>query len=278
MGAFFYSCTMNNNPIGIFDSGIGGLTVASAIHKLLPNESIIYVGDTAHLPYGDKSPELIAQYAKGITDYLLERGCKIIVIACNTASAHAFKPIQQYVNKKVPVANVIDPAAKAIAASFSNKKVGVIGTRGTINSGIYPRKIKKLNPDIEVTSLATPLLAPMIEEGFFNNKISKTVINSYLDKKSLKGIDAIILACTHYPLIRKEIDEFYKGSVVVFDSAEMVAQDVKEKLNSANLLNTQINSKLEFFVTDYTDTFEKSAHYFFPAKIHLERLALWENK
>ncbi len=278
MGAFFYSCIMNNNPIGIFDSGIGGLTVASAIHKLLPNESIIYVGDTAHLPYGDKSPELIEQYAKGITDYLLERHCKIIVIACNTASAHAFKPIQQYVNQQVLVANVIDPAAKAIAASFSNKKVGVIGTRGTINSGIYPRKIKKLNADIEVTSLATPLLAPMIEEGFFNNKISKTVINSYLDKKSFKGIDAIILACTHYPLIRKEIDEFYKGSVVVFDSAEMVAQDVKEKLITANLLSTQIDSKLEFFVTDYTDTFEKSAHYFFPTKIHLDRLALWENK
>jgi glutamate racemase len=268
----------NINPIGIFDSGIGGLTVASAINKLLPNESIVYVGDTAHLPYGDKSPELIEQYAKRITDYLIERNCKIIVIACNTASAHAYKPIKVYVDNKLLVSNVIDPAAKAISKTFNNKKVGVIGTRGTINSGIYPRKIKKLNADIEVTSLATPLLAPMIEEGFFNNKISKTIINSYLDKKSLKGIDAIILACTHYPLIRKEIDEFYKGSAVVFDSAEMVAQDVKEKLNNANLLNSDFDSKLEFYVTDYTETFEKSARYFFPTKIHLERLALWENK
>jgi len=269
---------MSNRPIGIFDSGIGGLTVAAAIHKLLPNESIIYVGDTAHLPYGDKSPELIEQYAKGITDYLLERGCKIIVIACNTASAHAYKPIKQYVEGKVPVANVIDPAAKAISKTFNNKKVGVIGTRGTINSGIYPRKIKKLNADIEVTSLATPLLAPMIEEGFFNNKISKTVINSYLDKKSFKGIDAIILACTHYPLIRKEIDEFYKGSVVVFDSAEMVARDVQEKLSTLNILNNEVLPNLEFYVTDFTDSFEKSARYFFPTKIHLDRLALWENK
>lgn len=278
MGAFFYPCTMSQNPIGIFDSGIGGLTVAAAIHKLLPNESIIYVGDTAHLPYGDKSPELIEQYAKGITDYLLERGCKIIVIACNTASAHAYKPIKQYVDGKVLVANVIDPAAKAISKAFNKKKVGVIGTRGTINSGIYPRKIKKLNADIEVTSLATPLLAPMIEEGFFNNKISKTVINSYLDKKSLKGIDAIILACTHYPLIRKEIDEFYKGSIVVFDSAEMVARDVQEKLSMLKILNNETVPNLEFYVTDYTDSFEKSAHYFFPTKIHLDRLALWENK
>jgi glutamate racemase len=269
---------MSNSPIGIFDSGIGGLTVAAAIHKLLPNESIIYVGDTAHLPYGDKSPELIEQYSKRITDYLLERGCKIIVIACNTASAHAFKPIKLYVNQKVPVANVIDPAAKAIAAAFSNKKVGVIGTRGTINSGIYPRKIKKLNPNIEVTSLATPLLAPMIEEGFFNNKISKTVINSYLDKKSLKGIDAIILACTHYPLIRKEIDEFYKGNVIVFDSAEMVARDVQDKLHALDLLNNVKAPILEFYVTDFTDSFENSARYFFPTKIHLDRLALWENK
>ena len=269
---------MSKSPIGIFDSGIGGLTVAAAIHKLLPNESIIYVGDTAHLPYGDKSPELIERYAKGITDYLLERACKIIVIACNTASAHAFKPIQLYVNHKVPVANVIDPAAKAIAAAFSNQKVGVIGTRGTINSGIYPRKIKKLNASIEVTSLATPLLAPMIEEGFFNNKISKTVINSYLDKKSFKGIDALILACTHYPLIRKEIDEFYKGNVIVFDSAEMVARDVKEKLDSAHLLNKEAEPNFEFYVTDFTDSFEKSARYFFPTKIHLDRLSLWENK
>jgi glutamate racemase len=269
---------MSKSPIGIFDSGIGGLTVAAAIHRLMPEESIIYVGDTAHLPYGDKSPELIEQYSKRITDYLMERGCKIIVIACNTASAHAFKPVQIHVNHKVPVANVIDPAAKAIASAFANKKVGVIGTRGTINSGIYPRKIKKLNPDIEVTSLATPLLAPMIEEGFFNNKISKTVINSYLDKKSFKGVDAIILACTHYPLIRKEIDEFYKGNVVVFDSAEMVAKDVKDKLQTAGLLNKEKDPSLEFYVTDFTDSFEKSAHYFFPTKIHLDRLALWENK
>lgn len=260
-------------PIGIFDSGIGGLTVAAAIHRLLPNESLIYFGDTAHLPYGDKSPELIQSYAVEITDYLLSRGCKMIVIACNTASAHAYKTVQKRAGKKVPVINVIDPAAVAISERFKKGRVGVIGTRGTINSGIYPRKIKKLNDRLEVSSLATPLLAPMIEEGFFNNNISRTIIHSYLKKKSFQDIQAIILACTHYPLIRKEIEQYYGKKVEVFDSAEIVAREVQQQLNERELLASDAPTpRLEFYVSDYTASFEKSVAWFFSEKIHLEKL------
>lgn len=265
-----------NSPIGIFDSGIGGLTVAAAINKLLPEESLIYFGDTAHFPYGDKSPELIMDYSQGIAEYLLSRNCKMIVIACNTASSHAFKSVSKFVGKRALVVNVIDPAADAISKQFPTGKVGIIGTRGTVNSGIYPRKIKKLSTNTEVTSLATPLLAPMIEEGFFNNKISRTVIHSYLDKKSFKDIQAIILACTHYPLIRREIEEYYKGSVTVFDSAEMVANAARKSLKDHKLLSTGNIPALEFYVSDYTESFEKSARYFFPSKIHMDKMDIWK--
>ena len=262
-------------PIGIFDSGIGGLTVAAAIHQLLPHENLIYVGDTAHFPYGDKSAGLIEQYGIGIAQYLLERKCKMIVIACNTASAYAFKAVQAVAGKDFPVVNVIDPAAEAIAKQFPQGKIGLIATRGTVSSGIYPRKIKKQAPKAEVTSLATPLLAPMIEEGFFNNKISRTIIHSYLEKKSLQGIEAIILGCTHYPLIRPEIESFYKGSITVFDSAELVAQKVQNELRHSNLLSEGDEAKMEFYVSDYTESFAASAGYFFPEKVELKKLDLW---
>jgi glutamate racemase len=274
---FLFLYMQANAPIGIFDSGIGGLTVAAAIHRLMPNESLIYFGDTAHFPYGDKSPSRIESYGLGISEYLLNQGCKMIVIACNTASAHAFKAVTKYVGNKAIVVNVIDPASQVVANRYPNGRVGVIATRGTIQSGIYPRKIKKISPNTEVTSLATPLLAPMIEEGFFNNRISRTVIHSYLEKKSLQNIQAIILGCTHYPLIHKEIEEYYQGNVDVVDSAEMVAISVKEALNNKHLLSTNSdNVELRFLVSDFTESFETSATYFFPEKVHLEECDIWK--
>jgi glutamate racemase len=274
---FLFLYMQANAPIGIFDSGIGGLTVAAAIHRLMPNESLIYFGDTAHFPYGDKSPSRIESYGLGIADYLLNQGCKMIVIACNTASAHAFKAVTKYVGNKAIVVNVIDPASQVVANCYPNGRVGVIATRGTIQSGIYPRKIKKMSPNTEVTSLATPLLAPMIEEGFFNNRISRTVIHSYLEKKSLQNIQAIILGCTHYPLIHKEIEDYYQGKVDVVDSAEMVAVSVKEALSNKQLLSTNSkNGYLRFLVSDFTESFETSAAYFFPEKVHLEECDIWK--
>lgn len=261
------------SPIGIFDSGIGGLTIASAINRLMPHESIIYYGDTAHMPYGDKSPELIESYSLHISNYLYEKGCKIIVIACNTASAHAFKSVQKHLDGKVVVVNVIDPTVTAVSNQFEQGKVGVIGTRGTINSGIYARKIKKANKNLAVTSLATPLLAPMIEEGFFNNNISKTIIHSYLLKKSLEKIDALILACTHYPLIKNEVRSFYKSNTLILDSAEMVALEVKKRLIELQLLAPKnLQPDLQFLVSDYTESFEKSTKFFFGKGIKLKKV------
>ena len=181
---------ISSNPIGIFDSGIGGLTVANSIQKVLPNESMIYFGDTAHLPYGDKSPDSIKYYGIRIAQFLLDKDCKMIVIACNTASALAYEAVKDFVNGRVPVINVIDPVVEYIVNNKNSKRVGVIGTKGTIKSDIYPKRIKAKNKLIEVSSLATPLLAPMIEEGFFNNRISRSIIAAYLSSRKLTKIDS----------------------------------------------------------------------------------------
>lgn len=262
-------------PIGIFDSGIGGLTVANAIRKILPNEQLIYFGDTAHMPYGDKSPEAVKFYSLKIAKFLLDKKCKMIVIACNTASAHAFHELVHFLGDQVPIINVIDPVVDLMAKG-NDKKIGVIGTKSTIRSDIYARKFKAANPNITVSSLATPLLAPMIEEGFFNNNISKTVINSYLSSSKLNKINSLILACTHYPLIKDEISSFYKGGVNIINTAEIVAQHVQDRLKDLKLLNEGPAKKHQFFVSDYTPSFEKSTRLFFGEKINLRLEAIWD--
>ncbi|MEO8149934.1 MAG: glutamate racemase [Bacteroidia bacterium] len=265
------------NPIGIFDSGIGGLTVANAINKLLPKESLIYFGDTAHLPYGEKSPAAIKSYALNISEVLLKHHCKIIVIACNTASALAYKTVKDHVEGKVEVVSVIEPTVEFVTANNFAKHIGVIATKATIKSDVYAEEIKKANKSIIVESLATPLLAPMIEEGFFNNKISKTIINDYLSRPKLKKIDTLILACTHYPLIKPEIENYYKGKVKILDSTEIVAQKVKEKLQASHLLNKGKARKHHFYVSDYTKSFEQSTRLFFTGNIKLELLNIWKS-
>lgn len=267
----------NNQPIGIFDSGIGGLTVAYAIKQVLPNESLIYFGDTAHLPYGDKSAESIRNYSRAITHFLEEKGCKMIVIACNTASSYAFNAVKETLREKAPVVNVIDPVVDYLVKNHSHQKIGVIGTKGTINSRIFPRKIKKKDQDIEVATLATALLAPMIEEGYFNNKISRTIIFDYLSRKNLQEIKAIALACTHYPLIKKTVEEYYKGQVDVIDSASVVAQKVKNTLEKNNLLSNKSKPKYEFYVSDYTEAFDQSTRIFFHEKISLKQVKIWHD-
>lgn len=268
-----------NAPIGIFDSGIGGLTVANAISKHLPNEKFIYFGDTAHLPYGDKSPDSIKYYSIRIAQFLLDSKCKAIVIACNTASAIAYETVKSFVGKKAIVINVIDPVVEHVANYPKIEKVGVIGTKATIKTNVYASKLNTLNQQLKVASLATPLLAPMIEEGFFNNKISRTVIHSYLSSAKLKKIDALILACTHYPLIKNEVAEYYKKDVKIIDSADVVAQYTKHILSYHKLLNSVTSNKQKkhrFFVSDYTESFEKSAKHFFKDKIQLEEADIWK--
>lgn len=266
-----------NQPIGLFDSGIGGLTVAKAIKEKLPKEKLIYFGDTAHLPYGDKSPDSIKYYAIRIAQFLLDHNCKMIVIACNTASALAYDTVKDFVGKRAFVVNVIDPVVHKIVEEGKIKKVGVIGTQGTIKSGIHAKKLTEASEFIEVRGLATPLLVPMIEEGFYNNKISRAVIDSYLSRPKLKKIDALILGCTHYPLIKKEIEGIYQGKVPLIDSADEVAEYVHRLLKKNNLLNSGVKKPVHrFYVSDYTEAFEKNTNHFFSESIKLEEAKIWK--
>ena len=266
---------MENKPIGIFDSGIGGLTVAKAIEQELPNERIIYFGDTAHLPYGDKSKDSVRAYSKRIVGLLLAKGCKAIVIACNTASAHAYADLKKFY-PKVPIINVVNPTVNYCTEKFDTGKIGVIATRGTIKSRIYPRKIIKKNPNMEVPQVAAPLLVPMIEEGYFNNNISQTIINSYLSTKNFKSINALILGCTHYPLIRAEVENYFKGKVEVIDSASVVASFTRKVLKKEGLLASKRVGKDQFIVSDFTESFEETSKLFFGKKIHLTEDRIWD--
>lgn len=262
----------SSQAIGIFDSGAGGLTVASAVKKILPNEKIIYFGDTAHLPYGDKSFETVKKYALRITDFLLEKNCKLILIACNTASAAAYEAVKEKAKNKALVLNVIDPAAEFVANKNELKKVGVIGTKGTVSAGIYTKKINDINSEKKIVALATPLLVPLIEEGFIYDNISNAVIKEYLSNKKLENIDALILACTHYPVIKNQIRKFYNFKTSVIDSSEIVARKLKDILTENKILNTENKIPYhEFFVSDYTDFFETLAEMFFDEKIILQK-------
>lgn len=264
-----------NKPIGIFDSGIGGLTVARAIKNLLPEEDLIYFGDTAHLPYGDKSEAAIQVYSIKIADILLKKGCKVIVIACNSASSASYELLKEYVRTDTHVINVIDPMVELVTGKFAGRNVGLIGTKRTVQSDVYGRKIQEAGKDIKLHSLATPLLAPMIEEGFFNNQISHEIIAQYLADPTLQNIDALILACTHYPLIIKEIEQFYGGQMAILDSSQVVAEALRKYLAEEGLLNTSHVGEHHFIVSDFTESFESSARMFFHQSVKLEKHSLW---
>lgn len=265
----------DNRPIGIFDSGIGGLTVAAALANLMPNERLVYFGDTAHLPYGEKSAAAIRSYSAKILDFLIERDCKAVVIACNTASAVAFGHVKTLAGSSTPIFNVIDPTVQYVASNIKIGKVGVIATKTTVNSRVYAKRIEKINPELKVTMLATPLLVAMIEEGFFNNTISRAIIADYLSKPNLRGVDALILGCTHFPLIKKEVEAFYKGRIAVIDSSDIVARHVREALERRGLLASKNRDKHHFFVSDLTDSFRESTSIFFGKRLSLERKDLW---
>ncbi len=269
------SSSKSKQPIGIFDSGIGGLTVAHAIRQTLPRENIIYFGDTAHLPYGDKSEAAIQAYSIKIADVLLRKGCKVIVIACNSASSAAYELLREYVQKDAHIINVIDPMVEAVVEHYSNRKIGLIGTKRTVQSGIYGRKISEANAGVDLRTLATPLLAPMIEEGFFNNQISHEIVAQYLGDPTLDGIEALILACTHYPLIRDEILDYYKGDMKVLDSSLVVADALRRYLAFEKLLNEDGAGDQHFFVSDYTEAFEAATRIFFGKQLKLEKHPLW---
>ena len=264
-------------PIGIFDSGIGGLTVARAIHDLLPDESILYFGDTAHLPYGEKSPELIQRYSARIAKHLVKSGCKAIVVACNSASSNALQAIIAEVGPNIPVIDMVNPVVRYLSHTGAHaSQVGLIGTRATIASGLYHRCFKDLSSNVELISKATPLLASAIEEGFFNDSIPQAVLDAYFSDDTFNNIDSIILGCTHYPLIKSEVKNLLPSGVTVIDSPSIVAEALKsvltemgEKVNASNQMVGH-----HFQVSDLTENFKFSARHFFGDDLTLEEVVL----
>ena len=267
--------------MGLFDSGVGGLTVAHAVARRLPHEHLIYFGDTAHLPYGDKSAAAIQAYCVKICDVLLQHHVKVILMACNSASAAAYDLVRAYVGRRALVLNVIDPVVEHVGQRFAGRTVGLIGTRRTVSSGVYRQKVRALDQHITLRSLATPLLVPMIEEGFVGNKLSRYVISEYLSNKQLDGIEALILGCTHFPLIKAEVAQFYAdrdpaAAVEVIDASEIVADALCRQLTEHQLLRAGGESHRRFFVSDYTPSFERSTRLFFCREVRLETWHLWE--
>ncbi|EKD73192.1 MAG: hypothetical protein ACD_45C00416G0004 [uncultured bacterium] len=265
----------STQPIGIFDSGIGGLTVASAIVKHMPKEDIIYFGDTAHLPYGDKSPATIQAYSIKIAQMLLQQQCKLILIACNSASTAAYELIKEYVASKALVMNVVDPTIQLLRESYANKKIGLIGTRQTVNSNIYKKKVDDLNCGIQLTSHATNLLASAIEE-FGNNGITDRLVEEYLSHSNLENVEALVLACTHYPVVKNKIAGFFQNKIEIIDPSDTVAKAVKIRLEQDKLLNPKGQGSKLFYISDYTESFAAGTKIFFNEEIKLEHYPLWE--
>lgn len=249
---------ISTDPIGVFDSGIGGLTVAAALQNLLPSENIFYLGDTARVPYGGKSRRTVERYSIEIGGLLLAERAKIIVVACNTASALAVPRMKEMF--KVPVQGVVAPGATAAVASTKNKTVGVIGTRATIASGAYEHAINSLDADIRVISVACPLLVPLIEEGMFEDKVTDLMLARYLAPLLSAGIDTLVLGCTHYPLLREAIARTAGPAVTLVDSAENCALAVKALLEKSTLnAPPERLGKLDVALTDATERFLRTA-------------------
>jgi len=257
--------TVNNSPIGIFDSGLGGLTVMSAINKALPLENLIYFGDTARVPYGSKSKDIVIKYSKEIASFLMKHKVKLIVVACNTASAFALAVLKKTL--EVPVIGVIEPGSKAAVCASKNKRIGVIGTEGTVNSGSYTKEINKISKS-KVYQQACPLLVPLVEEGWNDEEITDVIVKKYMKPLLSKRIDTLVLGCTHYPLLKKTFEKNAGSKVILIDSAEATAGEVKNVLNKKRLFADEKSRKfLRFYVSDNPDKFKSIGSRFFSKKI-----------
>lgn len=248
----------DSRPIGVFDSGIGGLTVVKALRDVLPNEHIIYLGDTARVPYGSRSPATVERYSLEIANMLMERDAKLMVVACNTVSSVALPQLGQ--NLPVEVVGVIRPGAEAAIQESRSHHIGVIGTRATIRSGAYERTLKSIDPSIQVTSRACPLLVPLIEEGLLRDDITDQMIARYLEPMLVEGIDTLVLGCTHYPLLADAIRRQLGEKVRVVDSAKNCALAVKRLLSEQSLgASTGAPGGLQVALTDRPDNFLRVA-------------------
>jgi glutamate racemase len=243
-----------SNPIGVFDSGIGGLTVVKALRELLPNEKIVYLGDTARVPYGSKSPSTVQRYSLEMAEILADENAKLIVVACNTASSVALDKLQQCFS--LPVIGVIRPGAEAAISATRNRHIGVIGTRATIKSGAYEEALHHLDSTVHVTSRACPLLVPLIEEGWLQDDLTDRAIHRYIEPLVQERVDTLVLGCTHYPLLAPAIGRAFGSAITLVDSARNCARAVQQLLDREGLLAPEGNyGGLEVALTDAPDTF-----------------------
>jgi len=265
---------MSRAAVGIFDSGIGGLTVAAAIRSLLPNESTVYIGDTARVPYGPKSPDTVRRYAREILDWLLQQDVKAIVVACNTVSAHALDDLRS--RSPVPVIGVIEPGARAAAHATVNNHVGVIGTAGTIASGAYRLALQHIRPALRVVEAACPLFVPLVEEGWFDHDATRLVAEEYLRPLRGHGIDVLVLGCTHYPMLKPLLRQVMGPDVQLIDSAEATAAELARVLNEMGLSAASGTTPVQRWVaTDDPARFAKVGAVFMggsPAPVELAEL------
>ena len=256
-------------PIGVFDSGLGGLTVAHAIMRQLPGESLVYFGDTARVPYGPKSPDTVRRYSTEIGFYLLEQGVKAIVVACNTATAHALPQLRDEL--PIPVIGVVDPGARAAVKATRTGHIGVIATAGTVRSGAYVRAIHAVAPDAVVTALACPLLVPLVEEGWTDHDATRLVAREYLESIMHDEIDTLVLGCTHYPLLKPLIAEVVGPRVRLIDSAEETAADTRRMLAEFDLAAPEGEASYRFISSDDPQQFLTLGQRFFGETIeHVE--------
>jgi len=249
-------------PIGIFDSGVGGLTVAREIMRQIPNERLVYFGDTARVPYGNKSKETVTKFSKQIIRFLKTQNVKAIVVACNTASAYALDEIEKELD--IPIIGVVKPGAKVAAEVTRNKRVGVIATAGTIQSQIYTEYIKGINEDIQVIGKACPLFVPLVEEGLLEDPVTDEIATRYLNELKDIDIDTLILGCTHYPLIRSTVGRIMGEGVTLVNPAYETAIELRSLLERENLLNPSTQrlgtNQYQFFVSDAADKFKVFAN------------------
>lgn len=257
---------MDNRPIGIFDSGLGGLTVLKEMRKLMPHEDMVYFGDCGRVPYGTKSKETVIKYTLQDIKFLMSKNIKMIIIACNTASACSFELVKGTLS--IPVVEVIDPGANAAVRESANKKIGVVGTTGTITSGVYEKEIRNLNPKAEIYSVTCPLFVPLAEEGWWDNEIAVKTAEEYLVPLKEKKIDTLVLGCTHYPLLQKTIAKVMGGNVKLVNSGFEVAKVVELLLKDLDL-QSESNSEQtsEFYTSDSTEKFELLGSSFLGEKI-----------
>lgn len=255
-------------PIGVFDSGFGGLTVMKEIMRQLPGENLIYFGDTARVPYGTKSKGTVLKYSRQIVHFLMTKEVKAIVVACNTASALALEEIKQEID--IPIIGVVEPGAKMAAETTETKTIGIIGTDSTIKSGIYTSYLRKLDPEITVVSRACPLFVPLVEEGLLEDRITDDVIERYLHELKDYGIDSLILGCTHYPLIRNAIRRYMGPDVHLVNPAYETAKSLKAMLKEQDLINRSGNpAGYQYYVSDGVDSFISFASDVLPC--HVEK-------